>query len=162
MLQVGDDFYEDILISIPQAFPDGDEDEAEIIARRDSDWEARAEHIMNHVAWRRSALEFLPWLLAGGQDPSQHAGVLEAVEYNEAKFAWALKNLRVIAENAQLFDEALKQLTAPGDNGWPDPPEGAPESHRWWWPEGVTPADIVARFEEEGFNEQGADDEFDI
>ena len=144
LLQVGDDFYLDMLTSVPKVLSDW-EDEAEDKVKRDSEWEAQAENIMNHVAWRRSALEFLPWLMAGDE------GVLEAVENNEEKYAWALKNLKEIADHAQLFDEALKELKPPGDNGWPDPPEGVPESHRWWWPEGVTPGDVVMRLE--GFNE---------
>jgi hypothetical protein len=69
----------------------------------------------------------------------------------------ALKNLKAIADHAQLFDEALKELKAPGDNGWPDPPEGVPESHWWWWPGGHTPGDIVAQFDDFNVSDDGED-----
>lgn len=73
----------------------------------------------DHFYWRRSALEFLPELLAdpAGTDAasSQHAAVLQA-----------------LAHKAGEYDEALLAVQSPvcprpsGLDGW------RPEAH-WWW-----------------------------
>ncbi len=89
--------------------------------------------VMDHVAWRRSALEFLPDLVARGTEASKHAALLED-----------------LAHQVQTFDAALLELFKPDLEGWPDdvpppheapkPPEGLPKSHWWWWYfEGILP-----------------------
>ena len=62
LLQVGELFYQDVLQDL-----------------NDPGIYAPAEEIMEVLAWRRSALEFLLGLMAGGQDCSEHVGVLEAL-----------------------------------------------------------------------------------
>ena len=107
----------------------------------DAEWEAHAEDIMDYVAWRRSALEFLPGLMAAGQDHLQLAPVLAA-----------------IAGEAEIFTYALEELKAPGDDGWPEPPEGVPRNHWWWWPGVPTPEGVVSQFAE-AYAEECSDSE---
>ena len=107
----------------------------------DAEWEAHAEDIMDYVAWRRSALEFLPGLMAAGQDHLQLAPVLDA-----------------IAGEAEIFTYALEELKAPGEDGWPEPPEGVPGNHWWWWPGGPTPEGVVSQFAE-AYAEEYSDSE---
>ena len=78
---------------------------------------------MDFVAWRRSALEFLPGLMANAPDFSEDAYVLEE-----------------LAEETEKLDEVMDGLPAQ---------DGVPETHRWWWPYALTPRDIVAQFEED-------------
>ena len=90
---------------------------------------------MDMVSWRRSALEFLPGLMASAPDFSEDAWVLEE-----------------LAADLGEFDEVV--------DGLPAPPDGVPKTHVWWWPEGYTPRDIVAQLAQfhEGSREDDSDD----
>lgn len=108
------------------------------------DWDTHADEIMNEVSWRRSALEFLPGLMANAPDFSEDAWVLEE-----------------LADQAHKFDCALLKLSAPYDDEWPDPPHGVPESHTWWWPGALAPDYIVMEFdyEEDDFEEDALEED---
>ena len=92
------------------------------------------DEVMDELAWRRSAVEFLPQLLARGTDPSQYAGLLRRLACKAAGFdAWLHEQLLVGGDR---YNRGV---------GSPSPPPGIwwgtidilPESH-WWWR--VTPA----------------------
>ena len=74
-----------------------------------------AQHRMSDAAWRRSAIEFVPQLVATCPDPAaQHAAVLQE-----------------IANEVERIDEAL--LDALLDGPILTAPEGVPKCHWWWW-----------------------------
>ena len=92
-------------------------------------WEDPSYDVTNHIFWRRSAVEFLPGLLASGAEPSQHAHALyclaeQAVQVHDALFmeAWAQMSHYLVVE---------EEWTAGPIS--PNAPEGIPQKHWWWW-----------------------------
>ncbi len=118
---------------LPQAWEYFLRDMHRCISSRDNgEGEAFVEvHDLDFVAWRRSALEFLPRLMANAPDFSEDAYVLEE-----------------LAEETAKLDVVLDGLPAP---------DGVPKTHTWWWPDGLTPQDIVAQFAEDS-GEDDSDD----
>ncbi len=62
----------------------------------------------------RSALEFVPQLVATSNEPAAHAYVLQALAVAARK------------ANAALLDALLDGFNL-------EPPKGLPKSHWWWW-----------------------------
>ena len=81
------------------------------------------------VAEQRSAMEFLPGLLASGADPAQHASLLQA-----------------LAVETKKLDTSLLDAWALGPIGMPRAPEGIPRSHWWWLLQGDGTEDLLMCF----------------
>ena len=78
-------------------------------------WKDPAEERLFDVAWRRSALDYLPRLLIGRTDPSQPVPMPQA-----------------LAIEAEAIDRGLLDAWKIGPIGMPKAPQGVPRSH-WWW-----------------------------
>ena len=93
--------------------------------------ELYADEVMDHVAWRRSAVEFLPELVAEGPEPSEHAAELQDLARAAREFdAALLDQFKPGSEEKWLESGGLVRIHPPRCS--PEPPEGLPESH-WWW-----------------------------
>ena len=82
--------------------------------------------VMDELAWQRSAVEFLPEVVARGKNPARYASVL-----------------RDVANEAANFDAWCRAELVAGGVGEPQPPplsagywwgsiDDVPEGH-WWW-----------------------------
>ena len=76
------------------------------------------------MAWQRSALAFVPTLLASGSFHSQHASVLQALAVEAKKV-----DMRLIAAR-EAGIEAVREMDMIGKQ---EVPEGVPRTHWWWW-----------------------------
>ena len=82
--------------------------------------------VMDELAWQRSAVEFLPELLARGTGPAQYASVLRRVAAEAAKFdAWC----RVELQLGGIGEPQPPPLSA---GFWWKSIDDVPGSH-WWW-----------------------------
>jgi len=68
------------------------------------------------VPWKRSALAFLPGLLAKVSQAWEHISVLEALE-----------------REVKRLDNTIRSLENQGDTLSMVAPDGAPKRHWWWW-----------------------------